>query len=380
MAAVRRDRWFPRPDAAAREQSADDMALLVLLEDPPAGATPLPGLLSSASLKGEIRTFGLPQGHSLFEGGWASGTLQLPPQGSGWIQINGPQEGYRIQPGFSGASVWSDQYHGALGMIVAAEKAPDARVGWMIPADVIAARCPELALEHVLAPDTDDNETAVGGAAARSGFPLLKTVWDWSVTTGGDWIAFVERSLLNVHDTPLRDLPQEREGLRKGRVFTEDRFAVADKNFRIEVERNRLKSRNTLPISLRRGVWEQYLWVPQLEPPLPPGGRISYAHHMTVPGSEKEAFRPTGTHAGVLITEPMLEGELVLHAPPGYAVQLTDTIVRLEDDAPDDGRESRELDRAGRPQLEDAGTILRWKLHEPKEQVRYQFGYRLVKR
>ena len=265
-------------------------------------------------------------------------------------------------------------------MIVAAERAPDIRVGWMIPAEIIAGRCPEISLELVEASANADSEVHPEREDSSPVIPLLKTAWDWSVTADGDWIARVERDLVNVHETSLRDLPQEREGLRKGRTFSEDRFAVSDKNFRIEVERNKLRPRNTLPIPLRRGVWEQYLWVPQIEPPLPPGARVSYIHQMTVPGSEKQAFRSTGTHAGVLITEPMLEGELVLRAPAGFAVELTDTIVRLEDDSPDDGRESKELDRVGRPRLEDGGAILRWRLEQPREHVRYQIGYRLVKR
>lgn len=380
LAAVRRDRWFPRPDSSVPEPSADDMALLVLLEDAPSGAVPVPCLLSGAAQEAAIRTFGLPLGHGLFEGGWAEGSLESAPQASGWIQINGRLDGYRIQPGFSGAAAWSEDYGGMLGMIVAAERAPDVRVGWMIPAEVIAARCPEINLEPVDASEHANHGVHAERDNALPDIPLLKTVWDWSVTAEGDWIARVERDLLNVHETSLRDLPQEREGLRKGRAFTEDRFAVADKNFRIEVERNKLKPRNTLPIPLRRGVWEQYLWVPQIEPPLPPGARVSYVHHMTVPGSEKQAFRSVGTHAGVLITEPMLEGDLVLRAPPGFAVELTDTIVRLEDDSPDDGRESKELDRVGRPRIEDAGATLRWHLDQPREHVRYQVGYRLVKR
>ncbi len=49
LAAVRRDRWFPRADSSVPEPSADDMALLVLLEDPPPDATPVPRLLSGAA-------------------------------------------------------------------------------------------------------------------------------------------------------------------------------------------------------------------------------------------------------------------------------------------------------------------------------------------
>jgi len=376
MAAVRRDRWFPRPDPTTLEPSADDMALLVLLEEPPTAAIPVPGL-SSRSAGAEVRAFGLPLGHGLFEGGWASGRLEASPQASGWIQINGHEDGYRIQPGFSGAAAWSDECGGVVGMIVAAERATDVRVGWMIPAALISARCPEISLTT---DEVGERASQPDRSLPEPGVALLKTLWDWTITDEGDWIARVERELLNVHDTPLRDLPQEREGLRRGQTFTEDSFAVSDKNFRIEAERNRLKPRNTLPIPLRRGVWEQYLWAPQIEPPLPPGDRVSYIHHMTVPGSEKQAFRPTGTHAGILVTEPMLEGELVVRAPARYALELTDTIVRAEDDAPDDGRESRELDRVGRPQIEDGGATLRWSLKAPREHVRYQFGYRLVKR
>lgn len=372
-AAVRPGRWFPPIGGGI--DGASDIALLDLLDAPPVRANPVPPLVVATTTGNEVHAYGLPRGHRKEGGGFASGSL-AGLQGSGLVQIDGPAEGYRIQPGFSGAAAWSDEDDAVLGIIVAAEEMPDLRIAWMIPTALINRRCPEVPIALTSPTPTARSETAVSASDTL----VEKTTWDWSINEQGDWIARVGRDICNVFPTPIRDLPQEREGLRKGRVFDRDDFIVSDKNYEIEFMRNELRPNNALPVPLRRGSWDQYLWLPQVEPALAPGQKLSYEHVMRVPGSEKEAFRRTGTHAGVLITAPTAEGEIVLRAPAGYSVTLTDTIVRFEDDGADGQRESRELDRVGRPAIEDGGAILRWKLTQPAQHLRYQFGYRLSRR
>jgi hypothetical protein len=131
-AAVHAGRWFPPGNAGEGDAGAGDLALLDLLDEPPAGARPVPSFVSAAGPGDEIDAFGLPLGHGERSGGWASGSL-AGPQASGWIQIDSPAEGYRIQPGFSGAAAWSDAHDAVVGTIVAAEASPDTRVAWMIP-------------------------------------------------------------------------------------------------------------------------------------------------------------------------------------------------------------------------------------------------------
>lgn len=144
-AEVRADRWFPPGPGGDGDPGAGDIALLDLLDEPPAAARPVGAFVSAADPGYEVHAFGLPLGHGEQSGGWASGEL-AGEQASGWIQIDSPSEGYRIQPGFSGAAAWSDAHDAVLGMIVAAEASADTRVAWMIPAERIAQHCPEIAV------------------------------------------------------------------------------------------------------------------------------------------------------------------------------------------------------------------------------------------
>jgi hypothetical protein len=145
-AAVRAGRWFPPGSGGEADAGAGDLALLDLLEGAPPGAQPVPTFVAGAGPGEEIHAFGLPLGHDVQSGGWASGLL-AGPQASGWIQIDSPAEGYRIQPGFSGAAAWSDAHDAVVGTLVAAEASPDTRVAWMIPAAFVGERCPEVAVE-----------------------------------------------------------------------------------------------------------------------------------------------------------------------------------------------------------------------------------------
>ncbi len=145
-ATVNPARWFPPGSGSAGDPGAGDIALLDLTDEPPAAAQPVPSFTSGTRPGEEVHAFGLPLGHGEQSGGWASGEL-AGPQPSGWIQIDSPAKGYRIQPGFSGAAAWSDAYNAVVGMIVAAEGALDTRVAWMIPAALVGQRCPEIAVD-----------------------------------------------------------------------------------------------------------------------------------------------------------------------------------------------------------------------------------------
>lgn len=157
-AVVRAGRWFPPGSAGEGDPGEGDIALLDLLDEPPPAARPVPRFVSGSAPGEEVHAFGLPLGHGEESGGWASGEL-AGTQASGWIQIDSPAQGYRIQPGFSGAAAWSDPHDAAVGMIVAAESSPDTRVAWMIPAARLAERCPEILVD---APRTDVPRRAAG--------------------------------------------------------------------------------------------------------------------------------------------------------------------------------------------------------------------------
>ena len=150
-AAVRAERWFPPGPGGDADPGAGDIALLELLDEPPTAAQSVASFLSSADPGDVVHAFGLPLGHGEQSGGWASGKL-AGRQASGWVQIDSPATGYRIQPGFSGAAAWSDVHDAVVGMIVAAERSSDTRVAWMIPGAYVGELCPEIAVEATRTP------------------------------------------------------------------------------------------------------------------------------------------------------------------------------------------------------------------------------------
>jgi hypothetical protein len=137
---VRGDAWYA-PGQQQDDPGSGDVAVLNLLDELPAGAHAIPSFGTEAGAAEEIWAFGLPEDHGKNSGGWAPGVL-AGPQASGWIQINSRSDGYPIQQGFSGAAAWSEQSQTVVGIVVAADSSPDARVGWMIPTSFLAKVCP----------------------------------------------------------------------------------------------------------------------------------------------------------------------------------------------------------------------------------------------
>jgi hypothetical protein len=129
--------WHP-PAA----DSNGDVAGLKLTGAPPAGARAARLLMADELWGHEFRTFGFPMGHD--DGVWGSGRL-LAHQATGWIQMEDvKQTGYRVELGFSGAPVWDDQLDGVVGITVAAERRPEVRTAYLIPAGVLVAAWPAL--------------------------------------------------------------------------------------------------------------------------------------------------------------------------------------------------------------------------------------------
>jgi len=124
-------RWRPQ----------DDLAVLELAADLPAGAEPAP-LVEGGDLWGHpFRAFGFPAGHP--EGVWAGGVVR-GPNARGWLQIEDTKEtGYRVQAGFSGAPVWDDALGGVVGMVSAAERDPAVRAALIVPTSILRKACPD---------------------------------------------------------------------------------------------------------------------------------------------------------------------------------------------------------------------------------------------
>lgn len=131
--------WRPvNPD-----EFAEDIAGLELETPAPNAARPAQ-LVTSDELWGHcFRVLGFPAGQH--NGVWASGKL-CGKLASSWVQLEGvKQEGYRLEPGFSGAPIWDEELQGVAGMAVANEtRRPETKAAFFIPANVLIKAWPEL--------------------------------------------------------------------------------------------------------------------------------------------------------------------------------------------------------------------------------------------
>jgi len=124
-----------------------DVAGLELTSDAPAEARATRLLVADELWRHEFRTFGFPAGYD--DGVWASGRL-LARQAMHWVQMEDVKEtGYRVELGFSGAPVWDDNLSGVVGMTVAAERRPELRAAYLIPAGVLVEAWPVLATQAI---------------------------------------------------------------------------------------------------------------------------------------------------------------------------------------------------------------------------------------
>ena len=150
-ASVVEDGWFPA--AGGGVDQPGDIALLRLDDETPAPVDALPAPLGP--LVAEWReipfyAFGFPE-HAA--GTSVTGVIAGPagpdgPEGLAgleWAKLEGVQgAGERILPGFSGAPVWDQRLEVVAGIIVAQNPAPEARVGYMVPARTLAHYLPLL--------------------------------------------------------------------------------------------------------------------------------------------------------------------------------------------------------------------------------------------
>ncbi len=130
--------WQP-----ARPDGSGDVAGLELMDDPPAGASPIRLVKAEEPWGHPFRAFGFPRGFD--NGVWASGRM-LGREATGWLQIEDvKQTGYFVAPGFSGGPVWDETLDGVVGMTVAADTRQGVRAAFIIPTDRLVAAWPALA-------------------------------------------------------------------------------------------------------------------------------------------------------------------------------------------------------------------------------------------
>ncbi len=157
--------WRPiHPD-----EFAEDIAGLELETSPPDAAKPAQ-LVTSEDLWGHpFRVLGFPLKQP--NGAWASGELRAGI-GNRWVQLEDvKQQGYALQPGFSGAPIWDEKLVGIAGMAVAAEiNRPDAKAAFMIPTKVLCEVWSELGEQAIAQPVAELESPDDGPVALNSAF------------------------------------------------------------------------------------------------------------------------------------------------------------------------------------------------------------------
>jgi WD40 repeat protein len=126
----------------APDEGGGDIAILRLMTAPPVAARPARLLLGSTLAGKEFAAYGFPSATDV--GQYAYGILR-DRLANGYLQLEGTTaQGYRIQQGYSGTPVWNQHGRGVVGMVVAADRAPDSKVAFLIPNNLILDACQEV--------------------------------------------------------------------------------------------------------------------------------------------------------------------------------------------------------------------------------------------
>lgn len=120
-----------------------DVAGLLIRDPLPEGARPLVLSRRRPGLDGSLVMVGFPRG--LEHGEWVHGRPG-GPVATGWVEIESdPARQAMITPGFSGAPVWSMEADAAVGMVGYKVSGAGAKIGYMMPVDLLLTAWPELA-------------------------------------------------------------------------------------------------------------------------------------------------------------------------------------------------------------------------------------------
>jgi AAA-like domain/Trypsin-like peptidase domain len=133
---------------------AEDIAGLELKSAPPDAAKPAQFRPSEDLWGHSFRVLGFPAIQS--DGAAATGVLRTP-LANGWVQLEDiKQQGYSLEPGFSGAPIWDEELQGVVGMAVAAEiNRPEAKAAFMIPTKVLCTAWSILGEQDTSVPDLE---------------------------------------------------------------------------------------------------------------------------------------------------------------------------------------------------------------------------------
>jgi len=207
-----------------------DVAVLRLEAPAPTGAAPARLAWEDGLWGHGLAAFGFPAGYD--EGTWVSGVFR-GRQASGWVQVEGgKQTGYRLERGYSGGPAWDLDLDAVAGMVVAADRHPTSKAGWVIPTALLKKACPDLPVERPLAGgnrDTFVDRLTAADSLTIVGFTherLIDYLEEAHAHRGqhavGPWdqvrVVFLDPSLLGSVDDDLeQDAPGQGTALRQHR-------------------------------------------------------------------------------------------------------------------------------------------------------------------
>jgi hypothetical protein len=150
-------RWIP-----VAHDGSGDIAGLALSAAPPSGAAPIQLVAQADLWDTDFRVQGFPAGYDdgIYSHGRIRGYLA-----NGYVQLEAEGE-LKTLPGFSGSPVWSEQANGVVGIIVAADRNPKIKLGFMIPTTALAAAWDVLQSRAQWPVPKADFLPTVGGAVA----------------------------------------------------------------------------------------------------------------------------------------------------------------------------------------------------------------------
>lgn len=136
--------FFPmRPLPELERDPVADIAVIELSEDFPDGVQPAEARLSPPPEATAFGCWGFPPG---LDGGAQAGGELLALDPCGWRHVRDVQDrGRFIEPGFSGAAVIDAGDNRLLGMVVAADSAPERRMAFAVPTATLCRAWPPLA-------------------------------------------------------------------------------------------------------------------------------------------------------------------------------------------------------------------------------------------
>jgi NTP-dependent ternary conflict system VMAP-like protein/trypsin-like peptidase/effector-associated domain 2 (EAD2)-containing protein len=132
--------WFPgRPGAGA-----GDLAMLEVVGGEVQSTAPAQLQYAANAAGPTFAVLGHPAGRN--DGTWARVTLTgVGGPGREWVQLDAvAATGIRVEAGFSGAGLLDEDAGTVVGLVVVADRAPQNRVAWMIPVEVISGYWPHL--------------------------------------------------------------------------------------------------------------------------------------------------------------------------------------------------------------------------------------------